>query len=124
MTKYDQNDPVLQGQVAEAAFRDAVWDALYSYRETGELAPYSEDGVVKFATVDEAHRQYPDFERRQLEAARRRADNLLEQFRMTGQTPTPDVWKRLEADARARYEDDLAYIREARHAAAREFSTN
>ena len=54
---------------------------------------------------------------RRLATARRRATNLLDQFKAAGLPVPPDIFDRLAADARARLEDDLLYIEEARRAA-------
>ena len=114
----DEQDAARQAEVALEAFRDATWDALLGYRETGELVPVpGEGGGVGFLTVDEAQRSRPDRDGRRLATARRRAANLLAQFEAAGLPVPPDLWDRLAADARARLEDDLLYIEEARRAA-------
>jgi hypothetical protein len=114
----DEQDAARQAEVALEAFRDATWDALLGYRETGELVPVpGEVGGVGFLTVDEAQRSRPDRDGRRLATARRRAANLLAQFEAAGLPVPPDLWDRLAADARARLEDDLLYIEEARRAA-------
>ncbi len=114
----DEQDAARQAEVALESFRDATWDALLGYRETGELVPVpGEKGGVGFLTVDEAQRSRPDRDGRRLATARRRAANLLAQFEAAGLPVPPDLWDRLAADARARLEDDLLYIEEARRAA-------
>ena len=108
-----------QAEVALEAFRDAAWDALFSYRETGELVPVpGKKGGVDFLTVAEAQRCHRDRAKRRLATARRRAANLLDQFAATGLPVPANLWERLEADARARLADDLLYVEEARRAAA------
>ena len=53
----DEEDAARQAEVALEAFRDATWDALLTYRETGELVPVpGEGGGVGLLTVDEAQR--------------------------------------------------------------------
>ena len=112
----DERDAARQAEVALEAFRDAAWDALFSYRETGELVPVAgENGGVGLLTVDEAQRSRPDRDGRRLTTARRRAANLLAQFEAAGLPVPPDLWDRLAADARARLEDDLLYIAEAKN---------
>lgn len=107
-----------QAEVALEAFRDAAWDALFSYRETGELVPVpGKKGGVDFLTVAEAQRCHRDRAKRRLATARRRAANLLDQFAATGLPVPANLWERLEADARARLADDLLYIAEARRLA-------
>ena len=116
----DEQDAARQAEVALEAFRDATWDAILGYRATGELVPVSagDDGLA-LLTVDEAQRARPDRGKRRLATARRRAANLLAQFSSSGLPVPADLWDRLEADARARLEDDLLYIAEARKQAAK-----
>ena len=115
----EEQDAARQAEVALEAFRDATWDALLGYRETGELVPVpGEKGGVDFLTVDEAQRSRPDRDGRRLATARRRAANLLDQFKAAGLPVPPDLFDRLAADARARLADDLLYVEEARRAAS------
>ena len=116
----DERDAARQAEVALEAFRDATWDALLEYRTTGELVPVpGERGGVALITVDEAQRSRPDRDSRRLTTARRRAANLLDQFSAAGVPVPADLWDRLAADARARLEDDLLYVEEARRLAAK-----
>jgi hypothetical protein len=111
----DEQDAARQAEVALEAFRDAAWDALFSYRETGELVPASgKKGGVDFLTVAEAQRCHRGRAKRRLATARRRAANLLDQLAAAGLPVPGNLWDRLEADAHARLADDLLYIAEAR----------
>lgn len=110
----DEQDAARQAEVALEAFRDATWDAIEAYRTTGELVPVSGDGGMGFLTVDEAQRAYADRDARRLATARRRAGNLLAQFKAAGRPVPPDLWDRLAADARAALDDALLYIAEAK----------
>ncbi len=116
----DERDAARQAEVALEAFRDATWDALLEYRTTGELVPVpGERGGVGLVPAAEAQRSRPDRDSRRLATARRRAANLLAQFQAAGLPVPPNLFDRLEADARARLEDDLLYVAEARRLAAR-----
>ena len=116
----DEQDAARQAEVALEAFRDATWDALLGYRDTGELVPVpGEKGGVGFLTVDAARRSRPDRGGRSLATARRRAANLLSQFEAAGLPVPPDLWDRLAADRKAQYEDELRWIEMAREAAAK-----
>ena len=103
-------------QVQEASDA-ATWDAIEAYRDTGEMVPAERDGKLVFLTVDEALRSRDDYERRRRESGDWRLKNLLAQFAAEGQSVTPDVWDRLEADRRQALEDDLAWIARGRAAA-------
>ena len=100
-------------QVQEASDA-ATWDAIEAYRDTGEMVPAEKDGKLVFLTVDEALRSRDDYERRRRESGDWRLKNLLAQFAAEGQSVTPDVWDRLEADRRQALEDDLAWIERGR----------
>lgn len=92
----------------------ATWDAIEAYRDTGEMVPTEKDGKLVFLTVDEALRSRDDYDRRRRETGDWRLGNLLAQFAAEGQSVTPDVWDRLEADRRQALEDDLAWIARGR----------
>ena len=95
----------------QAAADVATWDAIESYRDTGEMVPVERDGKLVFLTVDEALRERPDYEARKKANAQWRRQNLIEQFEAAGVPLTDDVWRRLEEDRRQALEDDLRWIR-------------
>ena len=95
---------------ASEAAAVASWDALESYRDTGEMVPVMLKGKLALVTVDEAMRMRGDYEKRKADNAAWRRNNLIEQFKFVGLELTPDVWERLAADRRQQLEDDLKWI--------------
>lgn len=95
---------------ASEAAAVASWDALESYRDTGEMVPILRDGKLALVTVDEAMRMRGDYEQRKSDNAAWRRQNLIDQFAAAGLELTPDVWERLAADRRQALEDDLKWI--------------
>ena len=110
----DKEDADRQAAVALDAFEEATWDAIESYRITGELVPVTRDGKLEYLTVDEALHARRDYARRRDQTGRRKCANLLAQFRAAGRTPPPDLWERLAADRRAQLENELRWIEMAR----------
>ena len=68
----DKEDADRQAAVALDAFEEATWDAIESYRITGELVPVTRDGKLEYLTVDEALHSRRDYVKRRDQTGRRK----------------------------------------------------
>ncbi len=106
----DRKDWPEDARNAQDAFDEASWDAIETYRDTGEMVPSIKDGKLHLYTVDEAMRTRSDYEMRKKDVVEWRSNSLIAQVKLAGIDFASDVWERPTADCRQAHQGDFAWI--------------